>query len=170
MEMLSHHPRTCVCGYNVSKIGGFFAGTLSGFPEDRIHELPLAESSMTGIAIGMSLDGWIPILAFERMDFVLLALDQIVNTLDKLALLSNGLHKPAVIIRCVVGNSQGPLFTGPTHCQDFSKAIREMVSFPVVQLKWPAQIVLEYSKALDAALSGRSTMLVEEKDSWNQTV
>lgn len=127
-------------------------------------EMPLAEMSMTGAAIGMSLDGWIPVLFFERADFTFLAFDQFVNTLDKLALLSNGLHKPAVIIRVVVGNSEVPLFTGPTHCQNPSKAIRELVTFPIVELKWPTSITAEYAKALERAESGQSTMLVEFKD------
>lgn len=164
MTMLGRHEQTCVLGYNCSRVGGFAAGSFRGFPEERIHEMPLAEASMTGAAIGMSLDGWIPILFLERMDFILLALDQIVNTMDKLASLSQGVHKPAVIVRVVVGNKENPLYTGPTHVQDFSVALRQMVEMPVINLMWHSGILSAYDKALADALDGKSTVLVEYKD------
>lgn len=169
MTMVGHHPKTFLVGYNTSRVGGFCGGTASGFPEDRIVEMPLAENNMAGVAIGMSLDGWLPILFFERMDFVLLSLDAIVNHLDKLALLSQGLHKPAVIIRCAVGNRDHPLYTGPTHTQCFTQAMKTLVKFPVVELKWPSGIVGAYAKALADAQDGKSTMLVEFRDAYNET-
>lgn len=168
MTMLGRHERTCVIGYNVSRGGGFAAGSFKDFPEDRIHEMPLAEASMTGAAIGMSLDGWVPILVFERMDFILLALDQIVNTMDKLAMLSEGQHKPGVIVRVVVGNKETPLYTGPTHTQDHSVALRQMVEIPVINLHWPSGIMAAYDKALGDALAGKSTILVEYKDQFSE--
>lgn len=169
MAMLGLNERTCVVGYNVSPVGGFASGSFKDFPENRIHEMPLAEASMTGAAIGMSLDGWVPILFFERMDFILLALDQIVNTMDKLAHLSQGIHKPGVIVRVVVGNKATPLYTGPTHCQDFSVALRQIVEMPVINLMWHSGILSAYDKALGDALNGKSTVLVEYKDIYGTT-
>lgn len=168
MTWLGGQPDTWVVGYNTKY--SMAGGSLSGFPNDRIIEMPLAEALMTGVAIGMGLDGAIPVLWFERMDFTTLAMDQLVNHLDKLKKLSSGQHAPAVIIRCCVGNKNTPLLTGPTHCQDFSRAFREMVDFPVVQLKWSSSIMLEYQKAYERAKIERiSTMLVEYKDLMNQS-
>lgn len=166
MTELGKSPDTIVVGYNTSKVGGHGAGSFAGFPEDRLLECPLAENCMMGVAIGLSLDGLIPIVWVERMDFVLLALDAIVNHLDKIRQLSDGLHKPACIIRCVVGNSKGPLFTGSTHTQNHSEAMRNMVSFPVVELDAPDSIEFHYAEALRCARLGRSTMIVEEKDRY----
>ena len=162
MTWLGEQPETWVIGYNTKH--SLAGGTLSGVPNDRIIEMPLAEALMSGVAVGLSLDGKIPILFFERMDFMTLAMDQIVNHLDKIGQISNGIHKPAVLIRVAVGNKQKPLFTGPTHTQDFSRAFREMVSFPVVQLKWETSIMTEYEKAYRRAKTGTSTMLVEYRD------
>lgn len=162
MELLADHPLTQVVGYNSSA-----GGTCLCFPPERRPEMPLAEALCAGVAIGLSIQGYIPILWIERMDFLLHSLDQIVNHLDKLNTLSNGLHKPAVILRTCTGNRTTPLLTGPTHCQNFSVAIAHMVSFPVIQLKWSANIIPEYQKALDRALNGQSTMLVEDRDLMN---
>lgn len=170
MTMVGHHPKTFLLGYNTSRIGGFCGGTASGFPEDRIAEMPLAENVMAGVAIGMSLEGYIPVLWLERMDFLTNCMDALVNHLDKLALLSNGLHRPAVIIRCAVGNKTKPLYTGPTHTQDFSLAMKQLVTFPVINLHWPSGIVGAYAKALADAQEGRSTMLVEYRDEMDTVV
>ncbi len=162
MEWLGKQPDTWVVGYNVkyTKAGA----TLTGFPNERIIEMPLAEALMAGVAIGMSLDGCVPILFFERMDFMTLAMDQIVNHLEKIGQLSEVIHQPAVIIRVAVGNKSKPLFTGPTHTQDFTRSFRELVQFPIVQLKWESSIVSEYEKAYRRAKKGISTMLVEYRD------
>lgn len=164
MELLANNPRTIITGYNTT-----CGGTASCFPPERRPELPLAEALCAGVATGLSLQGYIPILWYERMDFVLHALDQIVNHADKLSILSNGIHKPAVIIRVAVGNKYSPLLTGPTHCQDFSLEISNMVSFPVIRLRWADSIISEYRKALDRALNGQSTMLVEYRDLYQNT-
>lgn len=166
MTWLGEKPDTIVAAYNVKY--SHFGGTLNGFPNDRIVEMPLAEALMTGVAIGLSLDGWIPILPFERADFMTLAMDQVVNHLAKLSELSEGIHKPAVIIRACVGNKHTPLFTGPTHCQNLSMAFRHLISFPVVELKWSSGVLPEYQKAYERAKQGQSTLLVEFKDIYSE--
>lgn len=166
MTELGKAPETVVVGYNTSKVGGHGGGSFVGFPEERIVEMPLAENCMVGVAIGLSLDGLIPIVWLERMDFLLLALDSVVNHLARINELSDGLHKPACIIRCVVGNSKTPLFTGLTHTQNYAEAIRKMVSFPVIELDAPDMIEFNYFEALRCARLGRSTMIVEEKDRY----
>lgn len=162
MEWLGEQPDTWVVGYNTKY--SHAGGTLKQFPNERIVEMPLAEALMMGVANGMALHGLVPIVWFERMDFTTLAMDQIVNHTDKLATLSDGIHKPGVIIRCCVGNKQKPLFTGPTHTQDFGRAMRELVRFPIIQLKWQTSICKEYEKAYRRAKNGESTMLVEYRD------
>lgn len=166
MTELGKREDTCCIGYNCRF--GKAAGTLNGFPEDRLFEMPLAENLLCGAAIGLSLEGWVPLIWLERFDFFTCGADAIVNHLAKLNELSDGIHKPAAIIRCVVGNSETPLFTGPTHCQNFTKAVREMVDFPVQELHHKTMIGQHYAAAYRNAKAGMSTMLVEFKDLWNQ--
>lgn len=119
---------------------------------------------MVGLAIGLAMKGLRPVVFIERMDFILNAMDAIVNHLDKINQISQGEFSPAVIIRSVVGNKGKPLYTGLTHTQDFSEAIRHMVSFPIYQLTTPAEVLDAYQAAEQNQLKGISTLLIEYKD------
>ncbi len=149
-------------GYGLKK--GRALGTLKSVPEAQIIETPVAENLMVGLAIGLSLKGLKPVVFIERMDFILNALDAIVNHLDKIDAMSRGEFHPAVIVRAVVGNRDKPLYTGVTHTQDFTVALQAMVSFPVLSLRTGSSIVPAYRQAEDNQCKGISTLLVEYKD------
>lgn len=150
-------------GYGV-RIGGRALGTLKDVSEKQLVETPVAENLMVGLATGMSLAGLRPVVFIERMDFILNALDAIVNHLGAAKKISRGQFQPSAILRVVVGNRHKPLYTGPTHTQDFTNAVRMMVDFPVVRLTEPQQIAPAYFEAHEALHRGRSTMIVEHKD------
>ncbi len=164
MESLAQDPLVRFVGYGV-KIGGRAGGTLKKVPDSQLIEMPVAENLMVSFAIGLSLKGLRPVVFIERFDFILNALDAIVNHLDKIEALSHGEFRPAIILRIVVGNRQKPLFTGKTHTQDFSPALRSLVSFPVIGLTDASQISREYNTAHDRMTKlSRSTALIEYKD------
>ncbi len=162
MEELAEDPLIRFIGYGV-KIGGRAMGTLKNIPDHQLIEMPVAENLMVGFAIGIALKGLKPVVFIERFDFILNALDAIVNHLDKIETLSHGEFKPTMILRIVVGNRQKPLFTGKTHTQDFSVALRALVSFPVFQLQDTSEIGVRYKSAYET-LDHCSTALVEYKD------
>jgi pyruvate/2-oxoglutarate/acetoin dehydrogenase E1 component len=162
MTDLARDPRTRFIGYGLKH--GKAAGSLANVPPEQICEFPVAEGLMTSAAIGMSLTGLLPLVYFERYDFILNAADAIVNHLNAMAAISRGEFKPAVILRCVVGNRNKPLFTGETHTQDFSEAFSRLVSFPVVRLMNAEAIAGVYDAARSAQLRGESSMIVEYKD------
>lgn len=147
-------------GYGVAK--GRALGTLKQVSASQIVETPVAENLMIGLAIGMSLKGLKPVVFIERMDFILNALDSIVNHLDKINAISGGEFSPAAIIRVIVGNKNKPLYTGVTHVQDHSAALRQLVSFPVVEVK--DAVAEAYAAAAARQDRGISTILVEYKD------
>jgi len=126
---LSKDPKTRFIGYGLQK--GRALGTLKNVPGEQILEMPVAENLMMGVAIGMSLTGLKPVVFIERMDFLMNAMDALVNHLDKINDISKGEYDPKVIIRCIVGNITKPLYTGATHVQDFSTALRAMTNIPV---------------------------------------
>ncbi len=162
MESLAKDPLVRFVGYGV-KIGGRAGGTLKNVSDSQLIEMPVAESLMVSFAIGLSLKGLKPVVFIERFDFILNALDAIVNHLDKIATISHGEFEPTMILRIVVGNSRKPLFTGKTHTQDFSVALRALVSFPVIQLQDASQIAYEYDIS-HTMMNGYSRALVEYKD------
>ncbi|MDO8517078.1 MAG: hypothetical protein Q7S33_03040 [Nanoarchaeota archaeon] len=159
MDMLALDERVRFIGYN-TKYGSRAYKTLRDVPYEKCLETPLAENLMSGLAIGMSLEGYKPILLFERHDFILNALDSIVNHMDKIEIMSNGEFKVPVIVRAIVGGKK-PLDPGIQHTQDYTKAIKEMVSFPIIDLKRVEDIIPSYEKALE--MNG-PIMIVERRD------
>jgi pyruvate/2-oxoglutarate/acetoin dehydrogenase E1 component len=156
---LAGYPNVRFVGYGLKK--GRALGTLKNVKDEQIIEMPVAENLMMGFAIGLSLKGYLPVVFIERMDFLMNAMDAMVNHLDKIAKISHGEFHPKVIIRCIVGNTKKPLYTGATHTQDLTDGIRKMVSFPVWNMKDEGDIEVFYdlaSKTFD------SVMLVEYKD------
>jgi pyruvate/2-oxoglutarate/acetoin dehydrogenase E1 component len=121
----------------------------------------VAENLMVALAIGMSLEDYLPIVYFERFDFILNALDAIVNHLEKIKDISHNEYDPQVIIRAVVGNKNAPLFTGATHTQDFTEALSKLTSIPVVKLPYDSQKIMEIYK------TSKSCIIVEEKDCYD---
>jgi pyruvate/2-oxoglutarate/acetoin dehydrogenase E1 component len=163
MSALAADPLTRFVGYGMAKGGAL--GTLRHVPREQIVETPVAENLLLGVATGLSLAGLRPVAYIERMDFLLNALDCLVNHLDKAANLSRGEFTPAVIVRITVGNHTKPLFTGPPHVQDFSLALRWMLKeTPVIQLEAADDIAGIYAAAREQQLRGESTVLVEYKD------
>ena len=61
------------------RIFGTTAGLQEAFGEERVFDTPTSENAMTGIGIGASLTGIKPVMVHQRMDFFLLAMEQLVN-------------------------------------------------------------------------------------------
>ena len=163
MENLALDDRVRFLGYNV-KYGSRAYGTLKDIPFEKCIETPLAENLMSSLAIGMSLEGYKPVLFFERQDFILNALDSIVNHLDKIEKMSLGEFKTPVIIRAVVGGKK-PIDPGIQHSQDYTEAIRKMVSFPIFDLKLVSEIISAYDYALKI---NYPIMFVERRDLFEE--
>ena len=158
MEMLAEDKNRIFLGYNI-KFGSKAYGTLTDIPKSKLIETPVAESLMIGLATGMSLEGYLPVVFFERHDFMLNALDGIVNHLDKLERMSEGQYKTPVIIRAVIG-SKKPLDAGLQHTQDFSEAFKKMIKFPIYEPKTSKEVIETY--LLVKKLS-TPTMVIEQK-------
>ena len=147
-------------GYNVKY--GNAIGTLKNVPDDQKLETPVAENLMAGLAIGMSFEGFLPVIYYERHDFMLVAADAIVNHIDKIERISHGEFKCPVIIRAVTADA-GPFYSGITHSQDFTNVFKEAVSFPVED---PVTGVDVLNAVNSAVLSGRPAMLIERKSRY----
>ena len=147
-------------GYNV--LYGNAIGTLKNVPDDQKLETPVAENLMAGLAIGMSFEGFLPVIYYERHDFMLVAADAIVNHIDKIERISHGEFKCPVLIRAVTADA-GPFYSGITHSQDFTNVFKEAVSFPVEDPITGVDVIKAFK---DAQLSGRPVMVVERKSRY----
>ena len=165
-QKLALDSNTIFMGYNVKN--GLANGTFKGISDTQLFETPVAENLILGLATGMSLQNYLPIVYIERFDFILNALDSIVNHLDKIYNLSHGNFKPRVILKVAVGIKNKPLYSGPTHTQDFTEAMQHLVSFPVIILRLSKQHIFDtYEMAKN---SSASTMIIEEKELYNETI
>lgn len=93
---------------------GTTGGLQEKFGSERVFDTPLSEEGMTGAAIGMALAGLRPIHFHQRMDFVLLAMNQIVNIAAKSRYMYGGAVSVPIVIRAVIGRSWGQ---GAQHSQ-----------------------------------------------------
>ncbi len=147
-------------GYNV--LYGDAMGTLKNINPSQKLETPVAENLMAGLAIGMSFEGFIPVLYYERHDFMTVAADAIINHIDKIERISHGEYKVPIIIRAVTADS-GLFYSGITHSQDFTKMFKKCVSFPIIDPNNGIEIL----KAIKGARkSGRPMMLIERKSKY----
>ena len=84
--------------------------------------MPVFEETQLGMSIGLALEGYIPISCYPRFDFLIIALNQLVNHADKINLLTNNQFNSKIIIRTLVGSTY-PLDGGPQHTQDHTLAL-----------------------------------------------
>lgn len=165
MTMLAEHKDTIFLGQSVRYKGNAIFNTLDGVPMDKRIEMPVAEDMQLGISTGLSLVGFIPISIFPRMDFLICAMNQLVNHLDKIGELSRGIFKPKVIIRTMVG-SKTPMDAGLQHTGDYSRAlIHALKNIPVLRLRYSSWIVPMYQEALSR---DGSTILIEYGEKYNE--
>jgi len=144
-------------GYNVKN--GNAMGTLGGVSDSQKIETPVAENLMSGLAIGMSFEGFKPVVYFERHDFMLVGADAIVNHINYIERISHGEYKVPVILRTIVADS-GPFYSGLTHSQDFTNGFKAMVTFPIYAPTNGQEVIRDYRLASE---STRPSMVVEKK-------
>jgi pyruvate/2-oxoglutarate/acetoin dehydrogenase E1 component len=166
MKYLAKH-NVLFLGQAVEYAGTAMTNTLTDVPKNKLLELPVTEELQMGISIGLSLNGIIPVSIYPRWNFLLLATNQMVNHLDKLASMSNNEYKPKVIIRTAIG-SERPLHPQHQHVGDFSDAFKLMCrNIEFIRLEEPKDIFPAYKKALTRK-DGRSTVLIEYGDYYNE--
>lgn len=103
-------PDVFVFGLDVpdhKRIFGSTKGLVEKFGPGRCFGTPLSEDAMTGVALGAALSGLRPIHVHIRVDFMMLAMNQIVNMISNLRYMSGGQLKIPLVIRAVIGRGWG---------------------------------------------------------------
>lgn len=148
-------------GLGVNDPKGVF-GTTSGlvrkFGKTRVFEPPTSENAFTGAAIGMSLTGLRPIMVHQRLDFFLLALDQIVNAAAKWSYMFDRNQGLPMLIRLIVGRGWGQ---GPTHSQSLHSWFAHIPGLVVVAPSSSQSAFELYTQAL-----GLNTPVISIEHRW----
>jgi len=167
MEFLAQDQRVVFIGQAVAVPGTAMTNTLKNVSRDRLIELPVAEEFQMGMTTGMALGGYVPVSIYPRWNFLLLAVNQLVNHLDKIQPISHGGFQPRAIIRTGIG-AERPLHPQHQHVGDFTDAFRLMCShIEIIRIKEPQDIFPAYQKALERT-DGKNTLVVEYGDYYSE--
>jgi acetoin:2,6-dichlorophenolindophenol oxidoreductase subunit beta len=134
---LASDPSVICYGLGVDDPKGVF-GTTSGlqrlYGEDRVFDMPTSENAMTGVAVGAALGGMRPVMTHQRLDFFLLAMDQLVNSAAKWHYMFGGKASVPITIRLIIGRGWGQ---GPTHAQSLQSWFAHVPGLKVVMPTFP---------------------------------
>lgn len=118
--LLEKYPEVFVIGQGLWSpwyVGNSMTDLDKRFGKKRIIDTPVSESACTGAAVGASLAGMKPIVVHPRMDFMLYAMDSIVNQAAKWSHMVGGQAHPGVTIRTIInrGGEQGAQHSQALH-------------------------------------------------------
>jgi len=161
MKWLGEKENTLFLGQATLFSGHAISGTLGEVPKEKLIELPVAEEVQMGMCAGLSLEGFVPISIYPRFNFMMLAINQLVNHIDKMKSMSKGMLIPKVIVRVAVGASK-PIDGGSQHTQNFTESIKHMLTdTKLVELTEADQVLTTFK---DAYNRDGSTVVVEWGD------
>lgn len=136
-QLMEADPSVYLMGLGVPDPKGIFGTTVGlqkKYGSDRVMDMPTSENAMTGVAIGSAIVGMRPIMSHQRVDFILLALDQIVNNGAKWHYMFGGEMKVPLVIRLVMGRGWGQ---GPQHSQTLHSYFAHVPGLKVVMPSTP---------------------------------
>ena len=118
--LLRSYPDTFIIGQGVWSpwyVGNTMTDLEKKFGKDRVIDTPVSESACTGAAVGASITGMRPIVVHPRIDFMLYAMDAIVNQAAKWSSMTGGQSNPNVTIRGIInrGGEQGAQHSQALH-------------------------------------------------------
>lgn len=125
-------PSVFVFGLDVDDhkgIQGSTMGLVDEFGAERVFTTPLSEDAMTGAAIGAAMTGMRPVHVHIRMDFMLLAMNQLVNMAAKTHYMYGGAYKVPMVVRSMIGKSWGQ---GAQHSQGLHAMFAHVPGLKVV--------------------------------------
>jgi pyruvate/2-oxoglutarate/acetoin dehydrogenase E1 component len=114
---LARDPAVLLFGLDVDDpkaIQGSTRGLVEKYGPERVFGTPLSEDAMTGAAIGMALAGLRPVHVHIRMDFLMLATNQLINVAAKSRYMYGGKVALPLVVRAIIGKSWGQ---GAQHSQ-----------------------------------------------------
>lgn len=150
-------------GEDISEYGGAFgvAGDLHKKYPARVLSTPISEGSFTGVAVGLAMTGYRPVVEIMFMDFLTLAMDQIVNHAANIHYMYGGQMACPLVIRTPAGGYRG---YGPSH----SKAMEAIfIGVPGLKVVAPSTPADAYGCMIEAVYDNNPVLFVEHKLLYN---
>ncbi len=163
--LLKQYPNVFVMGQGVWSpwyAGNSMLDLDKEFGKARVIDTPVSEAATTGAAIGASLCGYRPIVLHPRVDFMILAMDAIVNQAAKWSHMLGGQDHPAVTIRAVVnrGGQQGAQHSQALHSW--------FAHIPGLRVVMPATVADARDLLIAATLSDDPVVYIDDRWLYGQ--
>lgn len=130
-EEMARDPEVCLLGEDISTGGPFGAtrGLAEMFGEDRVRNTPISEATVMGLAVGAATMGARPVVEVMFVDFITLAMDQLVNHAAKLRYMTGGQLSVPLTVRTTFGVGGG---WGAHHSQSLEAWLAHVPGLKVV--------------------------------------
>jgi acetoin:2,6-dichlorophenolindophenol oxidoreductase subunit beta len=117
-EALGRDERVILLGEDIADPSGGILGATKGlstkYGDDRVRDTPISEAAIVGAAVGAAIAGYRPVAEIMIMDFIGIAIDQIVNHAAKVRYMTAGRMSSPITVRTATLGGHG---TGATHSQ-----------------------------------------------------
>ncbi len=121
-EEMRRDPMVFIMGEDIARFGGVFGCALD-LPEEfglkRVRSTPISEAAFVGAGLGASISGARAVVELQYVDFILCAMDQLINQTAKIHYMSNGKVKVPYTLRVQQGCGRG---NGAQHAQNLQKS------------------------------------------------
>lgn len=163
--LLDEYPEVFVIGQGLWSpwyVGNSMTDLDKKYGVERIIDTPVSESACTGAAIGASLAGMKPVVVHPRMDFMLYAMDAVVNQAAKWSHMSGGQAHPSVTLRSIInrGGEQGAQHSQALHSW--------FAHIPGLRVVTPATVADARDLLIASVLSDDPVMYIDDRWLYDQ--
>lgn len=159
-EEMTADPDVFVFGLDVQdhkRLYGTTVGLVERFGSWRCFGTPLSEEAMTGVALGAAISGLRPVHIHIRVDFMLLAMNQIANMISNLRYMSGGRLRVPLVIRAIIGRGWG-------QSAQHSKSLHSIFGhFPGLKVVLPSSPQDAYSLLRSAVRDDNPVVFLEHR-------
>lgn len=158
-RVLGGDEKVVFMGEDISEYGGAFgvSADLYGRYPARVISTPISEGSVVGAAVGLSMTGYRVVVEIMFMDFITLAMDQIINHAANIHYMYGGQASCPIVIRAPAGGYRG---YGPSH----SKALEGLfLGVPGLKIVAPSTVQDAWGMLISAIYDNNPVLFIEHK-------
>jgi len=164
-QAMEKDPSVFVYGEGVDFAKGVFGIALDLariFGDEKVSDMPMSENAMAGVGVGAAIAGMRPIMVHQRIDFMLLSLDQLANHAAKACYMWGGKVNVPFVTRAIVGRGWGQ---GAQHSQSFHSVFAH---FPGMKVVLPSNPYDAKGLLIESIQDNNPVIFVEHKFLFNQ--
>ncbi len=164
-EEMERDPMVMLIGEDVGPNGGTWkenAGLWEKYGDLRLKDSPISESGFVGMCVGMALTGMRPIAKVMFSDFMLVAMDQIVNQMAKITYMSGGQKPVPMVLRTTIG-------LGRASAAQHSQSLNSILAyFPGLKIAIPSDAYTAKGLLKSAIRDNDPVVVVEHRMAYSQ--